>query len=137
MRRALAFGLFAFVSVGKGVLEVVTERGPRRFVDAPGARWRYCGYDAQAKAHLIGKDDDSTGAGELLLQETGAQLHAGHTVVFAPDRKAFLAIEQEGGEDGEHWTVPGTDGKPIWSGYAGVVAKVDGGTSHRRSLYVM
>lgn len=114
------------------VLEVTTAKGPKRFVDKPpydemgGLRWRYCGYNAQAKAHLIERMDESFYSGDLLFDGTGRLVHAGHTVVFSPDEKAFLAIEQEDGVDGENWTLYGADGKARWKGYAGTVAKVDG-----------
>lgn len=79
------------------VLEVITAKGPKRFVDKPphdegdmgGLHWRYCGYNAQAKAHLIEMLDESTYSGDLLFNETGKLLHAGHTVLFSPDENDF------------------------------------------------
>jgi hypothetical protein len=118
--------------VSEHVLEVTSQKGPQRFVDKPpydelgGARWRYCGYDALAKVHLIEVNDESAYSGDLLWEETGKLLRAGHTVLFSPNRQAFLSIEQEDGMDGERWTVYDIRGKPIWKGYAGTVAKVDG-----------
>jgi hypothetical protein len=118
--------------VEKHVLEVITAKGPKRFVDKPpydemgGLRWRYCGYNAQAKAHLIEMMDQSTYSGDLLFDETGRLVHAGHTVLFSPDDKEYLAIEQEDGVDGENWAVYDTEGKAKWKGYAGTTAKVDG-----------
>jgi hypothetical protein len=61
-----------------------------------------------------------------LFDETGQLVHDGHTVVFSLDEKKFLAIEQEDGVDGENWAVYGADGKAMWKGYAGTIAKVDG-----------
>jgi hypothetical protein len=117
--------------VSKHVLEITSEKGAQRFVDKPphdggGVHWRYCGYDVHAKAHLIEMIDESSYSGDLLLGATGKLLHAGHTVLFSPDRDEFLAIKQEAGVDGEHWAVYDTAGKTIWQGYAGTVAKVDG-----------
>jgi hypothetical protein len=120
--------------VEKHVLEIVTKKGPKRFADKPphdegdmgGLHWRYCGYSAQARAHLIEMKDESSYSGNLLFDETGRVVHAGHTVLFSPDEKQFLAIEQEDGVDGENWTVYDADGKTKWKGYAGTVAKVDG-----------
>jgi hypothetical protein len=118
--------------VEKHVLEVITAKGVKRFVDKPpyeemgGLRWRYCGYDARAKAHLIERKDESSYSGELLFDETGRSMHAGHTVLFSPDEKEFLATEQEDGVDGENWTVYDAAGKARWKGYAGTTAKVDG-----------
>jgi hypothetical protein len=115
------------------LLLVVTAKGPHRFTDKPpydeplaGVKWRYCGYDAQAQAHLIGKDDEGTFTGVLLLDDSGAALPAGKRVVFAPNRQAFLASEQPDGLDGENWSVAGIDGKTIWKGYAGMPAKAPG-----------
>jgi len=120
--------------VNTHILEVTTKKGPQRFVDKPphdegdmgGVHWRYCGYDAQAKAHLIEMTDESLYSGDLLLDETGKQVHAGHAVLFSPNGKEFLAVEQESGVDGEDWAVYDMTGKTMWKGYAGTVAKVDG-----------
>jgi hypothetical protein len=116
------------------VLEITTKNGKRRFVDKPphdeggmsGKHWRYCGYDAQANAHLIGNTDSGLFSGDLLLEQTGKLLHAGHTVLFSPKEKEFLAIEQDGGVDGANWTIYDTRGITIWKGYAGTIAKVGG-----------
>ena len=120
--------------VNKHLLEVVSQKGIRRFVDKPpydegemaGVRWRYCGYDARVKAHLIEMIDESAYSGYLLWDETGKRMRAGHTVLFAPKGAAFLAIEQEDGVDGENWTVHDATGKAIWKGYAGTVANIGG-----------
>jgi hypothetical protein len=120
--------------VEKHVLEVITKKGPKRFADKPpyddadmgGLHWRYCGYNVQAKAHLIEKKDESSYSGDLLFDETGRLVHAGHTVLFSPDEKEFLAVEQEDGVDGENWAVYDSDGTAMWKGYAGTIAKVDG-----------
>jgi hypothetical protein len=117
------------------VLEVASKKGARRFVDKPphdedgmsGLHWRYCGYDAHAKAHLIEKQDEGSYSGEILLEETGKILPAGHTVLFSKNQKEFLAIEQEDGMDGELWAVYDTAGKTKWKGYAGTTAPGDGG----------
>lgn len=120
--------------VGTHVLEVVSRRGPQRFVDKPphdeggmsGVHWRYCGYASQAKAHLIEMTNEGLFSGKLLLDETGKQVRAGHTVFFSPTGKAFLAVEQESGMDGEEWTVYDAAGNKLWEGYAGTTAKIDG-----------
>ena len=91
-----------------------------------GVHWRYCGYDAQANAHLIERMDEGLRSGELLFGQTGKRVHAGFSVLFSSDRNAYLAIEQEDGVDGEDWTVYDATGKAVWKGYAGAVAKVDG-----------
>ena len=120
--------------VNKHVLEVVSQKGARRFIDKPpydagemaGVRWRYCGYDARVKAHLVEMVDESAYSGYLLWDETGKRVRAGHTVLFAPTGTAFLAIGQEDGVDGENWTVHDAAGKAIWKGYAGTIANIDG-----------
>jgi hypothetical protein len=61
--------------VSKHVLEVISKKGRQRFVDKPphdegemgGVHWRYCGYDVNAKAHLIEMIDESSCSGDLLL----------------------------------------------------------------------
>lgn len=116
------------------VLEIVTKKGPKRFVDKPPhdeggmgrVHWRYCGFNAQAKAHLIERTDEGSNSGDLLFDESGSVAHAGHTVLFSPGEKEFLAVEQEDGVDGENWTVYAADGKTRWKGYAGTMAKADG-----------
>jgi len=112
------------------VLEVTTANGVLRFIDKPrqdgldlvGRQWRYCAYNAQAQVHLIQVSNDRVRSGDLVLAATGRLLRAGHTVLFAPDRKTYLAIEHEDG--GETWTVYGADGRPRWKGPAGTAAGV-------------
>lgn len=121
--------------VSKHVLEIPSKTGPQRFVDKPphdkgemgGVHWRYCGYDAKAKAHLIELIDESSYSGDLLLAETGQRVRTGHTVLFSPNMKEFLAIEQKAGVDGDNWAVQDMTGNVVWKGYAGTVANnVDG-----------
>lgn len=128
---------------GKHVLALTTSKGQRRFADQPpydtpgeegamgevrevGVKRRYCGYDSGAKAHLVELIDDSTRTGELLFADSGRLVRAGYSVLFAPDRRRFLATEQDAGADGEHWRLAGADGKALWEGYAGTLTKVDG-----------
>ena len=133
-RASLGFAPIGARRVDAHVLEVITEKGPQRFTDKPphdegamaGLHWRYCGYDAQAKAHLIEMTDEGLLSGDLLLEETGKLLRAGHTVLFSPKENEFLAIEQEDGVDGENWAVYDIRGRAKWKGYAGTIAKVDG-----------
>jgi hypothetical protein len=118
--------------VNRHVLEIISNKGAQRFIDNPpqdetgGVHWRYCGYDARAKAHLVAMIDGSSYSGDLLLESTDRLVHAGHTVVFSRDRKAFLGVKREAGVDGENWAVRDAAGKTIWEGYAGRLAKVDG-----------
>lgn len=116
----------------KHVLEITLSSGKQRFVDEPpyaedgeidGTRWQYCGFDKGAKAYLIEMADGILFSGKLLMQESGKQLPAGHTVLFSPTMKTYLAIEQQNGRDGEDWTVRDMAGKTIWTGYAGTLVK--------------
>jgi len=108
------------------VLEVTTARGVQRFVDKvavegldlTGRRWRYCGYDADVGAHLIEVSAERVRTGDLLFDATGRLQLAGHTVLFAPDRQAYLAVEQEDRRDGATWTVFDFSGRPRWKGSA-------------------
>ncbi len=112
-------------------LEVRTRGKVLRFMDEPpfeplgGSHWLYCGFEANVKVHLIGLSKGSLFTGRLLF-DNGAQSEGGHTVLFAPDKRTFLAIEQEDGMDGELWTVRTADGKLKWTGYAGTITKVNG-----------
>lgn len=116
--------------VSKHVLEITSKKGLHQFIDKPphdegeigGVHWRYCGYDAHVKAHLIEMLDESSYSGDFLLVETGQRVHTGHTVLFSPNLKKFLAIKQEAGVDGENWTVRDFAGNITWTGYAGTVA---------------
>jgi hypothetical protein len=118
--------------IGKHILQVTVKTGPLQFEDRPphdalsGLHWRYCGYDVHAKVHLIEKQRDSLFSGELVFEDTGKVVSAGHTVLFAPDQHTYLAIEQIGGVDGESWSVRDTAGKLEWSGYAGTVKPMNG-----------
>jgi hypothetical protein len=118
--------------VSKHVLEVQTAKGTQRFVDGrsdaqdpAGLRWRYCGYHAEAKAHLIEMMNEHSYSGQIVL-DNGQRLLAGHTVLFSPTMQAFLAIKQESGMDGEYWTVQDAGGRTMWNGYAGTLTTVDG-----------
>lgn len=116
------------------VLEVVTEKAPQRFYDKSphdeggmsGVHWRYCGYNSQAKAHLIEKTEWGLFTGNVLFHESGRLAPAGHTVLFAPNGRKFLAIEQESGLDGETWTVYSSDEHVLWHGYAGTTSRANG-----------
>jgi hypothetical protein len=131
---------------GKHVLALTTSKGQRRFADQPpydtpgekgavgsmgevgevGVKRRYCGYDSGAKAYLVELIDGSTRTGELLFADSGRLVRAGYSVLFAPDRRRFLATEQDAGADGEHWRLVDADGKALWEGYAGTLTRVDG-----------
>jgi hypothetical protein len=131
---ALAQAPMGASRAGPHVLEVNTKAGSRTFNDKPphdegglaGIHWRYCGYDAQAKAHLIQKTDEGLFTGVLLLDETGKVLPAGRIVLFSPDKRKFLSIEQADGMDGENWSVHSDNGKALWQGFAGMIEHVDG-----------
>ena len=113
-------------------LEVTYKKGARRFTDKPphdelgGLHWLYCGYDAKAQSHLIQRQLEGLFSGQLLREDNGRVVAAGHTVIFSADRQTFLAIEQENGQDGEQWSVYGEDGKRLWHGYAGTLKQVKG-----------
>ena len=118
--------------ISKHILEVRFATGAKRFADKPpyeelsGTRWTYCGYDVENKFHLIGKSDEALFTGIVILEQTGKILKAGHTVLISPDKRKYLAIEQEDGMDGENWTLFDINGKKIWAGYAGIVKRYPG-----------
>ena len=114
------------------LMEVRTSSGTRRFVDQPphdgisGLHWLYCGYHPLTKTHLIHKQHEALFSGQLLFEDSGKILNAGHTVLFSNDGKKYLAIEQLSGMDGENWSVFDSDGKKVWRGYAGTSRKERG-----------
>ncbi len=116
-------------------LEVTYKKGVRRFADKPphdelgGLHWLYCGYDARAQSHLIQRQFEGLFSGQLLREDTGQAVAAGHTVIFSADRQKYLAIEQENGQNGEQWSVYGDGGKRVWRGYAGTLKQVKGATN--------
>lgn len=111
---------------GKHTFVVKYSGGTKLFVDKPphaelsGTHWHYCGYNKQSKMSLIGKQTEGLFSGVILFQETGATIHAGHTVLISPDKKYILAVEQEDGMDGELWSLLDFSGKRLWRGYAGI-----------------
>ena len=113
-------------------LEVTHQKGVRRFANKPphdelgGLHWLYCGYDPKAQSHLIQRQLEGLFSGQLLREDTGQIVAAGHTVIFSDDRQKLLAIEQENGQDGEQWSVYGEAGKRLWYGYAGTLKQVKG-----------
>ena len=113
--------------IGKHTLEINYKKGSKRFVDNPphneyfGLHWRYCGYDSQTKVHLIGMDIEDLFSGQILFEDTGKLLRAGHTILFSPNRENFLAIEQPDGMYTELWSVYDISGKTIWTSQAGTM----------------
>ena len=120
--------------IGKHTLKVKFTKGMKKFIDKPpheelsGVHWHYCGYDKKAKAHLIGKSDYSLFTGSMLFDETGIVINAGHTVLFSPDMKKLVAIEQEDGVDGENWSLIEVSGRRLWNGYAGITRRIANNT---------
>lgn len=116
--------------VGKHIVEVRTKSGTRRFKDKPpydepldGDSFKYCGYSQELRAHLIGEGDQGYFSGTLLFEDTGKTLKSGQTILMAPDRTRYLAIEQADGKTLGDWTVYDLHGNKIWSGDAGLVEK--------------
>ncbi len=113
---------------GQHVLELRHAKGQKRFIDQPphedlgGRHWFYCGYDAILKVHLIGKTEDALFSGVILRHSDGRIFAAGHTVLFSPDHKKFLAIRQQNGRDGEDWAIYQLYGRKLWAGYAGILS---------------
>jgi len=119
--------------IGEHGLEVKYTGGVERFIDKPpyepfgkGILWQYCGYDSVSKIHLVSKVEGDLFSGVIVFEADGKTLNAGHTVIVSPDKKQFLAVEQEDGKDGEDWTLYTITGKKLWSGYAGILYRIPG-----------
>lgn len=111
--------------ISEHVLEVKYSAGVKKFVDKPphddfigGLHWSYCGYNKNVKVHLIKRQENDLYSGSLLFDETGKVIKAGHTVIFSPNMRSFLAIEQSAGSDGQDWTLYDTSGHKHWTGFS-------------------
>ncbi|MEO6983166.1 MAG: hypothetical protein ABI072_08625 [Edaphobacter sp.] len=120
--------------LGKRQLQVRWSGGMRIFKDKPpydepldGIWWRYCGYSAVAKVHLVCEQDSGLFTGKLLSDETGALLPGGQRVLFSPNQRYYLAYEQPDGQDGETITLYDRNGTTLWRGYNGILSS-DGTT---------
>jgi hypothetical protein len=116
--------------LSKHQLEVGWAGGKAIFKDKPpydepldGLRWAYCGYSPTLKLHLIQKGDGDLFTGTLLDDQTGARLPGGSEVLFSPDRRYYLAYEQQDGLDGDNLTLYKRDGTVVWGGYNGVLSR--------------
>ena len=114
--------------IGKHKIEVKWKSGKHVFKDEPpydeplaGVKWGYCGYNTELKVHLLEKSDGSLFTGVMLDDETGEILSAGSPVRFSPDRKHYLAYEQEDGRDGVTINLYQKNGILEWTGYAGIL----------------
>jgi hypothetical protein len=111
-------------------LEIGWTGGKAIFKDKPpynepldGLRWAYCGYSSPLKLHLIGKGEGDLFTGILLDDQTGVRLPGGTEVLFSPDRRYYLAYEQQDGLDGDNLTLYKRDGSVVWGGYNGVLSR--------------
>jgi hypothetical protein len=115
---------------GKHAFEIKYSGGVSEFIDKPpydelldginleGLSWEYCGYNEIVKAHLIFRHDKEWYTGSLLFEESGKVINAGSTVIFSPNKRNFIAIEQRDGADGENWTLFDTTGHKCWEGFS-------------------
>ncbi|WP_152601734.1 hypothetical protein [Burkholderia paludis] len=96
------------------------------FKDIPAAgldniAYTFCG--SLGGYSLIGWDDGDEFTGKLIDERTGRILPAGQEVIFSPDGRAYLAIGQEDGLDGEDWAVRyANDGRVSWQGHSFIVS---------------
>lgn len=108
---------------GKHVLSVHTAGGTLRLVDKPphdeplsGVHYTFC--DRRDGFILIAVDDEALGTGLLVNEASGQASRVGHDILFSPDRRAYLAMEQPDGMDGARWKIHAVDGTLSWSGYS-------------------
>ncbi len=117
--------------IGKHAIEIKLDNGVKRFTDTgptktnDGTHWTYCGYDKVNDLHLIGRNDDQTFTGVVLLQKTGKSFVIGQSILVSPDGTKIFGSEQEDGEYGENWTILGLDGTKVWGGYGGMLKPGD------------
>jgi hypothetical protein len=79
-----------------------------------GETYRFCGY--KSGYFLLAKQDSSASTGVLINEKTGVVTPAGNRVSFAPDHRAYVAIEDPNCADGEFWKVYAINGRMSWSG---------------------
>jgi hypothetical protein len=85
-------------------------------------RYTFCG--SQDGYSLVGWADGDVFTGKLIEEKSGRVLPDGLQVIFSPDRRAYLAVEQEDGIDGTDWTVHFADsGKVSWKGNSFIPSK--------------
>lgn len=118
--------------VDEHTLEVSYLKGKYRFKDIPpydepldGISWRYCGYSADVKLHLIEKHDNETFTGVLFNDLTGFIINAGYKVSFSQNSQFYFAALQENGMDGEMWSLYNIAGNELWSSYAGISERIN------------
>lgn len=108
-------------------LRVRLARGSADFVDQggdeplDGLKWHYCGYLPSVGFHLIGRMEMDVFGGVLLADADGQRLAGGHTVLFSPDGKYYLAIEQHDGKFLADWSVHDRHGALQWQGDSGLL----------------
>lgn len=88
-----------------------------------GISYSYCGYSVELDMHLIHLHNFGYFHGILIDNKSGQQLPAGEYVSFSADKESYFASAQTNGMDGEDWFVYNHEGKLVWSGYSGIVAR--------------
>ncbi|MBH9576963.1 hypothetical protein [Inhella proteolytica] len=84
--------------------------------DEPLAGTRYRFLDRRGGFILLGLEEDEHSHGLLIDEETAAVTPGGERVLFAPDGRAYFAVEQHNGMDAEVWKVYHRDGREAWAG---------------------
>ncbi|WP_423380306.1 hypothetical protein [Burkholderia sp. LMG 32019] len=109
------------------VLRINVEGKTLLFKDIPSdgldnIAYTFCG--SRGGYSLIAWDDGGEFTGKLIDERTGRILPAGREVIFSPDGRAYLAIWQEDGLDGDDWAVRyADDGRVSWQGYSFIASR--------------
>jgi hypothetical protein len=105
----------------KHVLQVLVAGKTLTFADKPpydealdGVRYAFC---ARKEGFiLIAHEDGGDFTGKLIDEASGKITDAGASVVFSPDRRAYLARSQSDGRDATSLAIYAVDGRRSWRG---------------------
>lgn len=94
-----------------------------RFKDEPpydepldGVHYYFC--DRKEGFILLFTQDSSLFTGTLINEKTGQVTPGGESVLFSPDRRAYMIAEQPDGLDGQAWKIFAVDGRLSWEGFS-------------------
>ena len=80
-----------------------------------GVWYAYCGYSPDLGLHLMMKQDGDLFTGVMMEESTGKLLPGGENVLFSPDRKHYIALEQQNGRDGNTVKLYDSRGILLWN----------------------
>lgn len=103
------------------LLQVTLAGATRKFADKPpydealeGVRYAFC--ERKDGFILIAHEDGGDFKGKLIDEASGKVTEAGTSVLFSPDRRAYLAKSQSDGLDATSLAIVALDGRRSWQG---------------------